>query len=212
MKHKIHGPYEAVFKRLIDLVASLLFVILFFWLYLIIALIVRIRLGSPIIFVQERSGKDGKTFNLYKFRTMSNKRDETGKLLPAEQRLNKTGRILRSLSLDELPELFNIIKGDMSLVGPRPLVTQYLQYYNKTDFRRHEVRPGLTGLAQVYGRNTLTWQKKFQKDVEYVDNISFFMDAKIILLTVKKVFTRDGVDFESGHQSVLEYFEENKEA
>lgn len=209
--HKAKGPYEAFFKRLIDIVASSLVVILFCWLYILIAIIVRINLGSPIIFTQDRPGKNGKIFKLYKFRSMSDKRDENGEPLPDEQRLNKFGRILRSTSLDELPELFNIIKGDMSLVGPRPLLVKYLEHYNKHDMRRHEVRPGLTGLAQVSGRNALTWKDKFEKDIEYVDNLTFLMDVKVVLMTIKKVFAREGIEFEAGHQSVLDYFEENQD-
>ena len=209
-KHKIKGPYEAFFKRFIDITASLMVAILFSWLYLILAIIVRLNLGSPIIFSQERPGKNGKIFKLYKFRSMSDKRDENGNLLPDKQRLNKFGRILRSTSLDELPELFNIIKGDMSLVGPRPLLVKYLDHYNEHDARRHEVRPGLTGLAQVSGRNALTWKDKFAKDVEYVDHVTFLMDTKIVLLTVKKTFVREGIEFKEGHQSVMDYFEENE--
>lgn len=209
-KHKVKGPYEAFFKRLIDVVASLLVLILFFWLYLILALIVRLKLGSPIIFVQDRPGKNGKIFKLYKFRSMSDKRDENGELLPDKVRLSKFGRILRSTSLDELPELLNIVKGDMSIVGPRPLLVKYLDYYNSHDARRHEVRPGLTGLAQVSGRNSVSWKEKFEKDVEYVDNLTFMMDAKVVMMTIKKVFVREGIEFEEGHQPIMEYFEENK--
>lgn len=207
-RHTIKGPYEAFFKRCIDIIASSLVIILFCWLYLIIAIIVRVALGSPIIFTQERPGKNGKIFKLYKFRSMSNKRDEKGQLLPDKQRLNKFGRILRSTSLDELPELFNIIKGDMSLVGPRPLLVKYLDHYNAHDMRRHEVRPGLTGLAQVCGRNAMSWEDKFKKDVEYVDNLTFMMDVRIVLMTIKKVFIREGIEFKEGHQSITEYFEE----
>ena len=139
---------------------------------------------------------------------MSDKRDENGNLLPDKMRLNKFGRILRSTSLDELPELFNIIKGDMSIVGPRPLLVKYLPYYNAHDARRHEVRPGLTGLAQVSGRNSMSWKEKFEKDIEYVDNLTFLMDVKVVLMTVKKVFVREGIEFKEGHQSVMDYFEE----
>lgn len=210
-RHKVKGPYEAIFKRLIDVLASLIAIILLCWLYLILALVVRFNLGSPIIFAQDRPGKDGKIFKLYKFRSMSCKTDEMGELLPDKLRLNKFGRILRSTSLDELPELFNIIKGDMSIVGPRPLLAKYLVYYNSRDMRRHEVRPGLTGLAQVSGRNALTWKEKFEKDIEYVDSLTFLMDVKIILMTVKKVFVREGVEFEEGHQPIMEYFEESKQ-
>ena len=209
-KHKIKGPYEAFFKRFIDITASGSVILLFSWLYLILGVLVRFNLGSPVIFKQDRAGKEGKIFRLYKFRSMSDKRDENGKLLPDKQRLNKFGRILRSTSLDELPELFNILKGEMSIIGPRPLLVNYLQHYNDHDMRRHEVRPGLTGLAQVSGRNSLTWKQKFQKDVEYVDNITFLMDVKIVLLTIKKVIKREGIEFQEGHQPIVEYFEENK--
>ena len=209
-KHKTKGIYEAFFKRIIDIVASLTVLILFCWLYLVLAILVRIFLGSPILFTQERPGKGGKIFKLYKFRSMSDKRDENGNLLPDKQRLNKFGKILRSTSLDELPELFNIIKGDMSLIGPRPLLVKYLPFYNSFDNRRHEVRPGLTGLAQVSGRNGLTWKEKFQKDVEYVDNITFLMDVKIVLMTIKNVVKREGINFTEGHQPIMEYFKENQ--
>ena len=211
LEHKIKGPYEAFFKRFIDVVASGLIIVLFWWLYLILAVIVRFNLGSPIIFVQDRPGKNGKVFKLYKFRSMSDKRDENGELLPDKLRLNKFGRILRSTSLDELPELFNIIKGDMSIVGPRPLLVKYLDHYNTHDMRRHEVRPGLTGLAQVSGRNAMSWKEKFEKDIEYVDNLTFLMDAKVVLMTIKKVFVREGIEFEEGHQPIMEYFEESKQ-
>lgn len=209
-RHKIKGPYEAFFKRFIDIVACSAVVVLFCWLFLILAIIVRINLGSPILFTQDRPGKNGKVFKLYKFRSMSNKRDENGELLPDKMRLNKFGRILRSTSLDELPELFNIIKGDMSLVGPRPLLVNYLGHYNARDARRHEVRPGLTGLSQVSGRNAMSWKEKFEKDVEYVDNLTFLMDVKVVLMTIKKVFAREGIEFEEGHQPIMEYFEQNK--
>ena len=208
-KHKAKGPYEAFFKRLIDIAASCLFLVVFCWLYLILALIVRLNLGSPVLFTQERPGKGGRIFKLYKFRSMSNKRDENGELLPDHLRLNRFGRILRSTSLDELPELFNILKGDMSIVGPRPLLVKYLGHYNRHDARRHEVRPGLTGLAQVSGRNAMSWKEKFEKDVEYVDNLTFRMDAKVVLLTIKKVFVREGIEFEEGHQPIVEYFAES---
>lgn len=210
LKHKIKGPYEAIFKRFIDIVASVIVIILFCWLYLILALIVRFNLGSPILFTQYRPGKNGKVFKLYKFRSMSDKKDENGELLPDKLRLTTFGRILRSTSLDELPELFNIIKGDMSIVGPRPLLVKYLEHYNSHDRRRHEVRPGLTGLAQVSGRNAMSWKEKFEKDIEYVDNLTFLMDVKVVLLTVKKVFDREGIEFEEGHQPIMEYFKENK--
>ena len=206
-KHKVKGPYEAFFKRLIDVVISLLVIVLFFWLYLILAIIVRVNLGSPIIFKQDRPGKNGKIFKMYKFRSMSDKRDENGNLLPDKQRLNKFGRILRSTSLDELPEFFNILKGDMSFVGPRPLLVKYLDHYNSFENRRHEVRPGLTGLAQASGRAALSWKDKFIKDVEYVDNVTFIMDLKIIFMTIIKVFKREDIEFKAGNQPIKEYFE-----
>lgn len=211
MNHKVKGPYEAFFKRFIDIFCSLLFILVFWWLFLILALLVRINLGTPIIFTQNRSGKDGKVFKLYKFRSMNNAKDENGEFLPDKQRITKFGRLLRSTSLDELPELFNILKGDMSIIGPRPLLVKYFEHYNSHDIRRHEVRPGLTGWAQVNGRNTLTWKDKFSKDVEYVDNITFLMDLKILFLTIKKIFAREGIEFIEGHQSVMEYFESNKD-
>ena len=207
--HKVKGPYEAFFKRMIDIVISVLIIVLFGWLYLILALIVRFNLGSPVIFTQDRSGKNTKIFKLYKFRSMSEKYDEKGNPLSDKLRLNKFGRILRSTSLDELPEIFNILKGDMSLVGPRPLLVKYIEHYNARDIRRHEVRPGLTGLAQVNGRNAMSWKQKFDKDIEYVDNVTFLMDVKIILMTVKKVFIREGIEFTEGHQPIMEYFEKN---
>lgn len=207
--HKIKGPYEAFFKRALDIILSGLAIMCLSWLMFIVSVIVRINLGSPVIFTQDRLGRNGKVFKLYKFRSMSNATDANGNLLPAEQRLNRLGKIFRSTSLDELPELINIFKGDMSIVGPRPLLVAYLPHYNKHDARRHEVRPGLTGLSQVSGRNTLTWKDKFQKDVEYVDNITFIGDMSIIMLTVKKIFTREGIEFVEGHQSVMDYFKEN---
>ena len=210
-KHKIKGPYEAFFKRFIDIAACICIILLFGWLYLILAVIVRLNLGSPVIFTQDRPGRNGKVFKLYKFRSMSDKRDENGELLPDKLRLNKFGRILRSTSLDELPEMFNILKGDMSIVGPRPLLVKYLEHYNGHDARRHEVRPGLTGLAQVSGRNTASWKEKFEKDIEYVDNLTFLMDVKVVFMTVKKVFAREGIEFIEGHQPIMEYFEESRQ-
>lgn len=208
--HKVKGLYKTFFKRIFDVVVSCIVIVLFFWLFLALAVLVRVNLGSPIIFTQERPGKDGRVFKMYKFRSMSDKRDENGNLLPDKMRLNKFGRILRATSLDELPEFFNILKGDMSIVGPRPLLVKYLKYYNDHDRRRHEVRPGLTGLAQVSGRNEISWRDKFRLDVEYVDNLTFAMDARIVLLTIKKVFHRDGIEFTEGHQSIMDYFEENE--
>ena len=206
-KHKVKGPYEAFVKRILDVIISGLVMILFWWLYLILAIIVRFNLGSPVLFTQDRPGRYGKIFKMYKFRSMSDKRDENGELLPDKMRLNKFGRILRSTSMDELPEFFNIFKGDMSFVGPRPLLVKYLDHYNSFEMRRHEVRPGLTGLAQVSGRAALNWGEKFKKDIEYVDNITFLMDAKIVLMTVEKVFMREGIEFKAGNQRIKDYFE-----
>ena len=185
--HKAHGPYEKFFKRLFDVVFSFLALLILSPILLIIAILVRINLGSPILFKQERPGKNEKIFKLYKFRTMTDERGKNGKLLSDEKRLTRFGRILRLSSLDELPELFNILKGDMSFVGPRPLAKQYLPYYNKKEHHRHDVRPGLTGWAQVNGRNNISWEKKFSLDLDYIDSISFLFDFKIILLTIKKV-------------------------
>ena len=160
---------------------------------LVVAILIRIKLGSPVIFKQERPGKNEKIFKLYKFRSMSDKKDENGKLLPDSERLTKFGKILRATSLDELPELVNILKGEMSLIGPRPLAVSYLPYYNEKEKQRHNVRPGLTGLAQINGRNALNWEERFSYDIEYVENITFINDLKILFKTVYKVFKRDGV-------------------
>lgn len=193
MIHKYNGFYERFVKRPFDFLCALLAIVVFFWLYILVAILVRIKLGSPILFIQERPGRiDSKTgeekiFKLYKFRTMTDECDENGELLDDEIRLTKFGKFLRNSSLDELPEAFNILMGDMSVVGPRPLRVKYIPRYNAIQRRRHEVRPGLTGLAQVNGRNGITWEKKFEYDVEYVDNISFFGDIKIILQTVINV-------------------------
>jgi lipopolysaccharide/colanic/teichoic acid biosynthesis glycosyltransferase len=196
--HKPYGPYEKYFKRPLDLLCGLAAVIVFWWLYAIVAILVRIKLGSPVLFTQERPGKDEKIFKLYKFRTMTDERDENGELLPDEVRLTKFGKMLRSTSLDELPEAFNIIKGDMSVVGPRPLLVRYLPRYNEEQHRRHEVRPGLSGYAQVHGRNMVTWEDKFKMDVEYVDHITFVGDVKIICDSVMVAFVKhDGISSET---------------
>lgn len=192
-KHKHYGIYELYFKRPLDAFLSTGALIVFSPILLITALMVRIKLGSPILFIQERPGRNGKVFKLYKFRTMTDERDENGELLPDEQRLPKFGQLLRSTSLDEMPELINIIKGDMSVVGPRPLLVRYLDRYNEHQARRHEVRPGFTGLAQVNGRNAISWEEKFDWDVKYVDKITFFGDAKIVFDTLKTVLKREGV-------------------
>ncbi|MCQ2455357.1 MAG: sugar transferase [Clostridia bacterium] len=173
-------------------------IIVFSWLYLIVAFLVRIKLGKPILFKQERPGKDEKIFNLYKFRTMTDKKDENGELLPDSIRLTKFGRFLRATSLDELPEAFNILKGDMSVVGPRPLLVKYLPLYNEEQHHRHDVRPGLSGYAQVNGRNTVSWEEKFKMDVTYTENVTFMLDAKIILQTVFKAFIKqEGISSDS---------------
>lgn len=180
--------YKKCIKRLLDILLSLLVLVLFCWLYLILAILVRVKLGSPILFKQARPGKDEKIFNLYKFRTMTDKRDAEGKLLPDKDRLTKFGNFLRKSSLDELPEFFNILKGDMSFIGPRPLLVEYLPYYTERERLRHTVRPGLTGLAQVSGRNTVDWDTRFEIDAQYVENLNFLMDLKVIGLTFKTVF------------------------
>lgn len=192
-KHKPYGIYERFFKRPIDILCALLALTVFCWLYAIVALLVRIKLGSPVIFKQKRPGKNEKIFNMYKFRTMTDKRDEKGELLPDEVRLTKFGRILRKLSLDELPEAVNILKGDMSVVGPRPLLVEYLPWYDEIEKHRHDVRPGLTGWAQVKGRNFIDWDTRFKLDVEYVNKITFRKDVSIVVNTVLKVLKREDV-------------------
>lgn len=185
--------YAKYIKRILDLILSLMALIVLMPLMIIIGILVRINLGSPIIFKQKRPGKNEKIFTLYKFRTMTDKRNIDGNLLPDEYRLTKFGKFLRSTSLDELPELINIIKGDMAIVGPRPLLVEYLPYYTEEEKHRHDVRPGLTGLAQVNGRNAISWEEKFLEDLEYIKNISVKNDIKIIFKTVGKVFKRDGI-------------------
>jgi len=197
--------YKRYGKRLFDIVCALAALIVFGWLYIIVAVLVKIKLGSPVLFKQARPGKNEKIFNLYKFRTMTDEKDENGNLLPDDVRLTKFGRLLRKTSLDELPEAFNILKGDMSVVGPRPLLVRYLERYNERQKRRHEVRPGLTGLAQVNGRNAITWEEKFEWDVKYVDNVTFFGDVKIILLTVWKAFVKEEGISQQGEATMTEF-------
>lgn len=184
-------------KRILDIISSLLAIIILSPLLAVTAVLVKTKLGSPVLFKQERPGKDEKIFTLMKFRTMTDERDENGELLPDEVRLTKFGKFLRSTSIDELPELFNILKGDMSVIGPRPLLVQYLPRYNKHQHRRHEVKPGLSGWAQVNGRNAISWEEKFDFDVEYVDNCSLLMDIKILFMTVANVLKRDGISSET---------------
>lgn len=194
---KKNGIYNRFVKRLFDIILSLLFIILFCWLYLFVAILVRVKLGSPVLFKQPRPGKDEKIFNMYKFRTMTDGKDENGNLLPDADRMTSFGSFLRKTSLDELPEMFTILKGDMSFVGPRPLLVKYLPLYNEEQHRRHDVRPGLTGWAQVNGRNLLSWEDKFEKDVYYVDNVSFLLDLKIILKTIAVVLGHSGISSET---------------
>ena len=185
--------YAKYIKRMLDFLIALVGLVVASPILLIVAVLVRIKLGSPVLFAQERPGKDEKIFKLYKFRSMSDARDEQGNLLPDKDRLTPFGKMLRATSLDELPELFNILKGDMSLIGPRPLLVSYLPWYTEREQLRHTVRPGLTGLAQVSGRNSLVWDKRLEKDVEYVEHLSFMMDLKILFMTVKKVVCKDDV-------------------
>lgn len=192
MRHKA-GLYEKYIKRLLDIVLSGCALIVLSPLLLVTAILVRVKLGSPVIFCQERPGKDEKIFKLHKFRSMSDARDETGSLLPDKERLTGFGKKLRALSIDELPELWDIFRGKMSIVGPRPLLVEYLPYYSEDERHRHDVCPGLTGLAQINGRNTLTWEQKFAYDLEYVQRISFCEDIKILFRTVGKVLNRSGV-------------------
>jgi len=203
------GIYRNYFKRPMDIILSILAIIALSPVLLVVAASVRIKLGSPVIFKQERAGLYGKVFTLYKFRTMVDKRDKNGNLLPDMYRLTGFGKFLRASSLDELPELFNILKGDMSIIGPRPLLVQYLPLYNEHQKRRHDVRPGLTGWAQVNGRNAIGWEERFNLDVEYVNNISFCLDIKILLLTIIKVLAREGIS--SNSSVTMEPFKGNKD-
>lgn len=196
MEHQA-GLYEAYVKRLLDLVLSAVALLLLSPVILVVAILVRCNLGAPVIFCQERPGKDEEIFKLYKFRSMTDACDAYGQLLPDELRLTRFGRFLRSTSLDELPELWNIFKGDMSIVGPRPLLVEYLPYYTEEERHRHDVSPGLTGLAQVNGRNNLSWEEKFAYDLEYVENISFAMDIRIVVLTIFKVLCQSDVQVDT---------------
>lgn len=195
-------------KRLFDFLVSLFAIIILLVPMLIIALVVRIKMGSPIVFTQKRPGLKGKPFYIYKFRTMTNETDKQGNLLPNKERMTKSGQVIRKLSLDELPQLFNVLKGDISLVGPRPLLMEYLPLYNKEQARRHDVRPGITGWAQVNGRNAINWKERFQLDIWYVDNQSFFLDIKILFMTILKVFKSEGVN--KSNNVTMEPFRGNK--
>ena len=188
--------YAKYIKRMLDFILSLIALIVLSPLMIIIGILVRIKLGRPVIFKQKRPGKDEKIFTLYKFRTMTDEKDEQGNLLADEKRLTKFGMFLRSTSLDELPELWNILKGEMAIVGPRPLLVEYLPLYNEEQKHRHDIKPGLTGLAQISGRNAIQWEEKFKEDIEYVNNITFIQDTKIILKTFIKVFKKDGINQE----------------
>ena len=219
-EHRPYGVYEKYIKRPLDAVLSTVALIVLSPVLLVTGILVRVKLGSPVLFTQERPGRDGKIFKLYKFRTMTDERDENGELLPDEVRLIKFGAALRSSSLDELPELVNIARGDMSIIGPRPLLVKYLPYYTEEQHHRHDVRPGLTGYAQAHGRNAVTWDEKFKMDVEYVSHITFLGDCRIILDTVKSVFKHEGISSATSAtmESFIDYCEsigrmaENKEA
>lgn len=196
--------YRYAIKRFLDIFLSGLALILLSPILIVVAILVRTKLGSPVLFKQERPGKNEKIFTLYKFRTMTDEKDETGQLLPDEVRLTSFGKMLRSTSLDELPELINIFKGEMSIIGPRPLLVKYLPLYNEEQKHRHDVRPGLTGLAQINGRNAITWEKKFEYDVEYVNNLSFILDCQIFFGTIMAVLKREGIS--SATDATMEAF------
>lgn len=200
--------YKNLFKRIFDIFSSIVFILLFWWIYIIVAILVKKKLGSPVIFSQKRPGLNGKIFTMYKFRSMTDAKDKNGNLLSDEERLPKFGKILRATSLDEIPEFLNILKGDMSLIGPRPLLVEYLERYTPEQARRHEVRPGISGWAQVNGRNAISWEEKFKYDVEYVNNVNFWLDLKIIFLTVKKIFIKEGISQEGN--ATMEEFWGNK--
>jgi undecaprenyl phosphate N,N'-diacetylbacillosamine 1-phosphate transferase len=208
MKTRKGGIYRVAIKRPMDFILALIAILVLSPILLMVAILVRAKLGSPILFKQKRPGLNEKIFMMYKFRTMTDETDKNGELLPDNVRLTKFGRFLRSTSLDELPELFNILKGEMSIIGPRPLLVQYLPLYNQHQKRRHEVRPGLSGLAQVNGRNAISWEEKFNLDVAYVNDLSFIGDWKIIILTIKKVFVREGINSEN--TATMEQFQGTK--
>lgn len=198
--------YKTIVKRSLDFLLSLMAIVLLSPLIVLLTVVGCWKMKGNPFFSQERPGKDGRIFKLIKFRTMTNEKDDFGNFLPDEQRLVPYGKFLRSTSLDELPELFNILIGQMSFIGPRPLLVKYLRYYNAYEMRRHEVRPGLTGLAQINGRNRITWRDKFKTDVEYVDSVSFKLDCYIFFQTIKKVIKREGIEFKSS-DTVMDYFQ-----
>ncbi|TLD82951.1 sugar transferase [Helicobacter sp. MIT 11-5569] len=202
--------YQSFIKPIFDFSFSALLILLFAPILIIVALLIHLKLGSPIFFTQERPGKNGKIFKIYKFRTMSNARDANGELLPDSERLKGFGKFVRKSSLDELPQLFNVLKGEMSFIGPRPLLVEYLPLYSKTQARRHEVKPGITGWAQVNGRNAISWEEKFKLDVWYVENLSFWLDCKIFLMTFYKVLKRK--DISSQTNVTMEKFTGSKES
>ena len=204
MKKNIYRKY---IKRFIDIIISFAFMICFFWIYILLAILVKLKLGSPVIFRQKRPGLNEKIFTLYKFRSMTDEKDEQGNLLSDKDRLTKFGKFLRSTSLDEIPELWNVIKGEMSLVGPRPLLVSYLAKYNEYEKRRHEVRPGITGWAQINGRNNTTWSDRFKNDIYYVENVSFLLDIKIVTQTFLKVIRRKDIN-QSEDMTMKNFLEE----
>lgn len=216
-KKNYKGVYNRIVKRALDIVLSALIMIVFSWLFLMLSLFVLIFHGAPVMFVQERPGRidpktgDPRIFKLYKFRSMTNETDANGKLLPDSKRTTKFGKLLRKTSLDELPEIWNIFKGEMSFVGPRPWLVRYLKLYNDYEIQRQLVRPGLTGWAQVNGRNAATWSDRFKYDIEYVNKVSLGFDIKIMLKTVKNVLTHSNIDFDEDHESLREYHNRLKE-
>lgn len=203
------GIYKNYLKRVLDITCSLGFILCFWWVYILIAILVKVKLGSPIIFKQKRPGLNGKIFTMYKFRSMIDAKDKDGNLLSDAERLPKFGKLLRATSLDEIPEFLNVLKGEMSLIGPRPLLVEYLGRYNDEQRRRHDVRPGITGWAQINGRNAISWEEKFKYDVEYVDKLSFLLDIKIIFLTIKKIIVKEGISQE-GNVTMEEFKGESR--
>ncbi|MFR9018579.1 MAG: sugar transferase [Fusobacterium sp.] len=201
--------YRKYFKRILDIICSLGFILCFWWLYILVAILVKRKLGSPVIFKQQRPGLNGKIFTMYKFRSMTDAKNKDGKLLSDAERLPRFGKLLRATSLDEIPEFINVLKGDMSLIGPRPLLVEYLERYNDEQKRRHEVRPGITGWAQVNGRNAISWEEKFKYDVEYVDKLNFLLDMKIVFLTIKKIVVKEGISQE-GNATMEIFYGEKK--